>query len=319
MFGPCLLSAGNYAVAPPKYLVEQIQKMWENYKHNLCEERVKVMTRIHLLKMIIVMLLLLFVHGCYVAPGPYYTDQGYGGPPYVAFDGPPDTIVIPDTYYVYAVPDIQFELYFWDGLWWRLWNNHWYRSRYYDRDWYYYHAVPGFYCHAFTGWRDSYRNRMWHGHRWEYERIPHHRLKTYWKSWKNEKYWDTHKKGSWGVRGYTPRPRKQKQGIIQPKSYKQKQTILQPKKKKEDTRQPDRQKKHFFKKQNEVVQPAKQSQGRQSFQDKKPQPKQHVPGKESRSDQQSRREPSDHKDTQIQQGDSVREKPDSQQHRYRFR
>jgi len=50
-------------------------------------------------------------------------------PPPIVFPGPPELIVIPDTY-VYVVPDIDADIFFGDGWWWRLWEGRWYRSRY---------------------------------------------------------------------------------------------------------------------------------------------------------------------------------------------
>ena len=43
---------------------------------------------------------------------------------------------------VYVVPDVEVDLFFWNGWWWRPWEGRWCRSRYYDRDWGYYDRVP---------------------------------------------------------------------------------------------------------------------------------------------------------------------------------
>ena len=42
-----------------------------------------------------------------------------GLPPPIVFAAPPELIVIPETY-VYVDPDIDVDLFFWDGWWWRL-------------------------------------------------------------------------------------------------------------------------------------------------------------------------------------------------------
>ncbi len=214
------------------------------------------MDKIKMSKVFAVILLFLFLQGCYVGPEPVYYDQNYGEPPPIEFNGPPHVIVIPDTYYVYAVPDINFDLYFWDGWWWRSWNNRWYRSRYYDHDWYYYNAVPSFYFDFFVGWRNCYRNHNWYGHNWNYERIPHHKLKQHWKSWQDDRHWE--KRGTWGVENYQPRSQQQKQGLIQQKQneyYKR-----QPQKE-----QPDQRYNPPLRHQPEIDQPDKR------FQDKNPQ------------------------------------------------
>ena len=122
-------------------------------------------------------------------------------------------IVIPDTNDVYVVPDIDVDLFFWNGWWWRLWEGRWYRSHYYDRGWDYYNNVPSFYFDVDPGWRGYYRDRNWYGHRWNYERIPHQRLHQNWKSWHNNRYWERQR--TWGVENYQPRPQKQRQELRQ--------------------------------------------------------------------------------------------------------
>jgi hypothetical protein len=61
----------------------------------------------------------------------------------IVFPSPPHLVVIPDTD-VYAVADIGEDIFFHAGWWWRPWNNRWYRSRYYDRDWAYHPYQPSF-------------------------------------------------------------------------------------------------------------------------------------------------------------------------------
>jgi hypothetical protein len=65
-------------------------------------------------------------------------------PPPILFPAPPQVIVIPDTDDVYVVPDIDVDVFFWNGWWWRPWEGRWYRSRYYNRGWSYYDNVPTF-------------------------------------------------------------------------------------------------------------------------------------------------------------------------------
>src|SRR4030042_2887055 len=55
-------------------------------------------------------------------------------PPLVVFAGPVEVIVIPDTY-VYVIPEIEEDMFFYGGWWWRPWEGRWFRSRYYDGDW----------------------------------------------------------------------------------------------------------------------------------------------------------------------------------------
>ncbi len=136
---------------------------------------------------------------------------GIALPPPVVFAGPPEVIVLPDTDDVYVVPEIDVDLFFWNGWWWRLWEGRWYRSHYYNRGWAYYNYVPTFYFEVDPGWRGYYREHDWYGHRWNYERIPTARLQQNWQSWHNKRYWQ--KQQTWGVQSYRPRPKGQMQEL----------------------------------------------------------------------------------------------------------
>ncbi|NLC70314.1 MAG: hypothetical protein GX751_03015 [Desulfuromonadaceae bacterium] len=156
--------------------------------------------------------LFLLLQGCYVASGTRYA--GYSriyDPPPIAIRGYPSLIVIPDTTYVYAVPDIAVDLFFWNGYWWRPWEGRWYRSQYYNRSWNYYSGIPGFYYDVDPRWKDYYRGRQWQGHRWNYERISSPHLQRNWKKWQNDRYWE--KRGNWGVQNYQPKPSHQIQKL----------------------------------------------------------------------------------------------------------
>jgi hypothetical protein len=119
-------------------------------------------------------------------------------PPLLIFASPPELVVIPQTY-VYVVPDVSDDIYFYDGYWWRPWQGRWYRSHYYDRGWAYYSSVPVFYRDVPSDWRDEYRERDWRGRSWNYERINHHEVENNWKGWKRDGHWE--KNGTWGVNG----------------------------------------------------------------------------------------------------------------------
>src|SRR5512133_3776086 len=127
---------------------------------------------------------------------------GIALPPPLVFPTPPNVVVIPDTNYVYAAPDIDEDLFFWNGWWWRPWQGGWYRSRYYDRGWVYYNAVPGFYYDVDPYWRKYYRNRHWYVHEWRHERIPNQQLQRNWRSWENNRYWDRQR--NWNLQRYEP-------------------------------------------------------------------------------------------------------------------
>ena len=136
---------------------------------------------------------------------------GIGLPPPITFTEQPDVVVIPDTNYVYVVPDLDIDLFFWNGWWWRPWQGRWYRSRYYDRGWVYYQTVPSFYYDVDPGWRRYYRDRTWYGHPWYYERISQQRLHKNWKRWNENRHWERHQ--TWGVQGYKARPPQQRNDL----------------------------------------------------------------------------------------------------------
>ena len=143
-------------------------------------------------------------------------------PPLIIFPAPPEMVVIPETD-VYAVPDVQEDIFFYSGWWWRPWEGRWYRSHYYDRGWAYYNSVPSFYRNFRPGWRNDYRNHRWRGHQWDYQRIPHRELQRNWQGWQRDRHWE--KQNNWGVRGLPPRQHPQGMVKHEPQQYR-------------DTRQP---------------------------------------------------------------------------------
>jgi len=124
----------------------------------------------------------------------------------IVFAGPPELVVLPETY-VYAVPDIEMDLFFYGGWWWRPWQGHWYRSHYYNSGWGYYQGVPSFYRGIPSGWRNDYRNHRWRGHRWNYQRIHHQQVERNWGSWEKSKHWE--RQQTWGVQGLRHQTRSQ--------------------------------------------------------------------------------------------------------------
>jgi hypothetical protein len=137
-------------------------------------------------------------------------------PPPIVFAAPPEVVVLPETY-VYVVPDLDVDIFFYNGWWWRLWEGRWYRSRNYDASWVYYQSVPSFYAGIPSGWRNDYRDHRWGGHQWNYQRIPHQQLQRNWSNWEKSRHWE--KQQTWGVQGLKPRTRSQQPSqAVQPKS-----------------------------------------------------------------------------------------------------
>lgn len=127
-------------------------------------------------------------------------------PPLIVFGASPEVVVIPETY-VYVVPDSDVDIFFYNGWWWRPWEERWYRSRHYDSGWVYYQKVPSFYARIPSRWRDDYRDHRWGGHPWNYQRIPHQQLQQNWSSWEKNRHWE--KQQTWGVQGLKPQTRSQ--------------------------------------------------------------------------------------------------------------
>lgn len=150
-----------------------------------------------------------------VAPGPTAAgidiSIGIPLPPLFSLGAPPSVIPLPDTDSVYVVPDVDVDVFFWNGWWWMPWEGRWYRSGYYDRGWAYYSGIPRFYFDIDPDWRRCYRDHDWHGYRWQYERIPHHQLQQNWRVWHNSRHWE--RRGTWGVHNYRPQPPQQRRNL----------------------------------------------------------------------------------------------------------
>ena len=106
----------------------------------------------------------------------------FAPPPAYVVPAPPPVVVIPGSY-VYFVPEIEVDILFYHGYWWRPYEGRWYRSRSYNGPWGYIRSegVPN----AIRSLPPDYR-RVPPGH----ERIPHEQLKKNWGRWEKERYWD---------------------------------------------------------------------------------------------------------------------------------
>ncbi len=129
---------------------------------------------------------------------------GISLPPLIEFPAPPELIVLPGTY-VYVAPDVNEDIYFYGGWWWRPWEGHWYRSRNYGSGWSYYRSVPTFYREIPSGWRDDYRAHSWQGRPWNHQQLPSQQVQRNWKGWKDNRHWE--KQQTWGVQGLRPQTR----------------------------------------------------------------------------------------------------------------
>ncbi|MBI5675083.1 MAG: hypothetical protein HZC48_04510 [Nitrospirae bacterium] len=103
--------------------------------------------------------------------------------PVFRFSAPPEVVVIPGTY-VYIVPDIDVDILFYQGYWWRPYEGRWYRSRDYRGQWRY--VKPWRIPRGLKALPHDYRYRLSPG----YERVPYGNVQKNWKKWEREKYWD---------------------------------------------------------------------------------------------------------------------------------
>lgn len=119
-------------------------------------------------------------------------------PPPFVFPAPPSVFLIPNTY-VYFVPDIEPDIFFYRGYWYRPYKGHWYRATFYNGPWVY--IVPSRVPVVLINLPPHFRT-VPPGHK----HIPYGQLKKNWRYWERERYWDRphgHDRKEWkeGERG----------------------------------------------------------------------------------------------------------------------
>ena len=106
-------------------------------------------------------------------------------PPVFGFPAPPELVVIPGTY-VYYCPDAGFDIFFYDGYWYRSYGGYWYSAASYDGPWVYLASPP----YALLSLPPDY-GFLVRGER----RIPFGELHRNWRAWERGRYWEHH---NWG-------------------------------------------------------------------------------------------------------------------------
>ena len=106
-------------------------------------------------------------------------------PPIFTFSASPELVVIPGTY-AYYDPDVDFNLFFYAGYWYRPYERYWYRSVSYEGPWVYIGTPP----YVLLSLPQNYRI-MTRG----YRRIPYGELHRNWQAWQRDRYWEHH---NWG-------------------------------------------------------------------------------------------------------------------------
>jgi hypothetical protein len=110
-------------------------------------------------------------------------------PPPLVIPAPPPMFVIPGTY-VYFAPEVDVDVLFYHGYWYRPYQGHWYRSGTYNGKWAY--IVPDRVPRVLINLPPDYR-RVSPGLR----RIPHGELRKNWKAWERDKHWEKHGGREW--------------------------------------------------------------------------------------------------------------------------
>jgi hypothetical protein len=108
---------------------------------------------------------------------------GIGVPlPTVVIPAPPPVVVIPTTY-VYFVPHVSVDIFFYHGYWYRPHHGHYYRATSYNGPWVVLapKAVPGAIMHVPSDFRQVPTRQKC---------ISHAELKKNWHRWEKEKHWD---------------------------------------------------------------------------------------------------------------------------------
>jgi hypothetical protein len=104
-----------------------------------------------------------------------------GLPPPYMIPAPPPVVVIPGTY-VYAIPDVEVEILFYHGYWYRPYEGRWHRARSYNGPWVY--CVPSSVPRALMELPPGHY-RVPPG----YHHIPYGQVKKNWGKWEREQHW----------------------------------------------------------------------------------------------------------------------------------
>jgi hypothetical protein len=110
-------------------------------------------------------------------------------PPPLVIPTPPPLFVIPGTY-AYIAPEVDVDIFFYHGYWYRPYHGHWYRSGSYNGKWAY--IIPEKVPRVLIDLPPNYRH-VPPGHR----HIPYKEVKKNWKGWEKEKYWERHGGKEW--------------------------------------------------------------------------------------------------------------------------
>ncbi|MBI4681807.1 MAG: hypothetical protein HY757_01705 [Nitrospirae bacterium] len=125
-------------------------------------------------------------------------DINISPPAFFPIPAPPAVLVIPGSY-VYFVPDIDIDIFFYQGYWYRPHRDIWYSSKSYNGPWAY--VLPKRLPPPILNVPPGFRHLPP-----KHDRIPHKELERNWKSWEKKKHWDKDRgeskgKGKHGKKG----------------------------------------------------------------------------------------------------------------------
>lgn len=101
-------------------------------------------------------------------PAPPSVHVRVSGPPPIVFPAPPQLVMIPDSD-VYYAPDVEEEIVFSQGYWWRPYDGRWYRSRSHGGPWR--HVVRSRVPHPIIGLPPGYRHHYHDGPRFHHREV----------------------------------------------------------------------------------------------------------------------------------------------------
>ena len=110
-------------------------------------------------------------------------------PPPLVVPAPPPIFVIPQIY-VYFPPDVDVDIFFYHGYWYRPYQGYWYRSGSYNGKWVY--IASERVSRVLIDLPPDFRRVPP-----RYRHIPHGEFKKNWKQWDRDKYWEKHGGREW--------------------------------------------------------------------------------------------------------------------------
>lgn len=107
--------------------------------------------------------------------------------PQLVFPAPPGLIVVPGSTYVYYSPDVEVDIFFYRGYWYRPYRGGWYIANGYNGPW---RAVgPRRLPRAVIDVPPAYRHNVQ-----RHERVPYPVVKRNWRGWESKRHWDKYER-----------------------------------------------------------------------------------------------------------------------------